>query len=332
MFAPPAEAILRLFSWISLECLDDISPVGNVTRLIIRRQLRRRFPPGFFLRLLHKLPALEHLVYEPWRPWQDRAKDLQDGCKQALYNPSVAPFTRSIPNLWLLGFLAYVKQLLNTLKTVSIFEDFSECLAKVLVESETQRWNHPPMHVKAVRVADLRIGAAFAARSLDLEQLSVAYMVNAEDFFDACLLSWTWPRLESLALTSHLLHEWRHREGVEALLYQAGMTALRMPRLRALAIWSSRGDAACAFTYHTDPDYAYVTWRGTWEMDLSPRVIEVWERVAVALEGCSRRLRVTKQSVEGVIRCHGDGIHHLALPCPVVAPESLWQIRREEDT
>ena len=185
------------------------------------------------------------------------------------------------------------------------------------------------MHVEAVRVVDSRIGVAFASRSLDLEQLSVSYMVNAEDFLAACLPSWTWPHLESLALTSQLLHDsWmRRREDIDALLYAAGMTALRMPRLRTLAIWNGREGNECAFIYHTDRTCAYITWRGTWEMDLGPRVVEVWERVALESRSCP--LRVTKQQVPGVVASHGDAIHHLALPYSVVSPESLWQIRRE---
>jgi hypothetical protein len=196
------------------------------------------------------------------------------------------------------------------------------------VEDQNRNPRFPWMQVEAVRVVDPRIGAAFASKSRDLEQLSVSYIVNVEDFLEACEPSWTWPRLESLALTSQLLYHGRgRRAGIDALLYGAGMTALRMPRLRTLAIWDGREGNACAFIYNTDQNYAYVTWRGTWEMDLSPRVVDVWERVALESRSCP--LRVTKEGVQGVIGSHGDAIHRLALPCPVVDPESLWQIRRE---
>lgn len=81
---------------------------------------------------------------------------------------------------------------------------------------------------------------------------------------------------------------------------------------------------------HLPPDqnYAYVTWRSTWEMILSPRVVEVWERVALEIRSCP--LRVRTEQVQGVIGSRSETIHRLALPCPVVAPESLWEIRREE--
>ncbi|KAK3293732.1 uncharacterized protein B0H64DRAFT_419396 [Chaetomium fimeti] len=252
----------------------------------------------------------------------------------------VSPPATAIPRLFSMVHLGFqrdipqvvlppsVERLPNTLKKVSVFEDFSDTLATILVEDQNRNFTSVRMQVEAVRIADPQVGAAFASRSRDLEQLSVSYMVNAEDFFGACLPSWTWLRLESLALTSQLLyHGWERRKAIDALFYVAGMTALRMPRLRNLAIWNGREGNACAFIYYTDQDYAHVTWRGTWEMDLSPRVVEVWERVALESRSCP--LRVTKQEVQGVIGSHGDAIHRLALPCLVVDPKSLWQIRRE---
>lgn len=209
-----------------------------------------------------------------------------------------------------------------------MFEDFSDSLATILVQTQMPSSPFMRSHVATVRVTSPQIGEAFASRSRDLEQLSVSYMANAEDFFGACLPSWAWPRLESLALTSQLLYQgWRRRELVDDLLYKAGTTALRMPKLRTLAIWNGREGNACAFIYHTDQNHAYATWRGTWEMDLSPRVMEVWERVAAESRSCP--LRVMKQQVWGAIGSHGDAIHHLALPCPVVDPESLRHMWRE---
>ncbi len=212
----------------------------------------------------------------------------------------------------------------KTVKTVSVFEDFSDRPSAVLMNDQGSM----QPGVEAVRVPDPLVGSSFASKSLNLERLSASYMVDAADFFGACLPSWTWPRLESLALTSPLLYEDPMQRGrIDGLLCAAGTAALRMPRLRALAVWNGRQGNACAFIYHTDRNYAYVTWRGTWQMDLNPRLVEVWERVAE--KNRSWPLRVAKQQVHGVIGSHGDAIHHLALPCPVVDPESLWQMRRE---
>lgn len=161
--------------------------------------------------------------------------------------------------------------------------------------------------VEISRVVDPRIAAAFAAWSVDLEQLSVAYMVNAEDFFyrAACNSSWTWHRLESLALTSQLLRETQNRKDIDALLYVACTTALRMPRLQAFVLWNGIDGEACAFIYHTDGGRASISWRGTWDMQLSSRVIKTWQCVATEnhLYGA---LQVGKQRVHGIIGSHGD--------------------------
>jgi hypothetical protein len=209
-----------------------------------------------------------------------------------------------------------------------IFEDFSDNLAAALVNAQLRV---PPLiwhwQVNASRLVDSRISAAFAPRSLTLEHLSVSYLANAEDFFRACLSTWTWPRLQSLALTSRLLQHPGSMKEIDALLYDAGIAALRMPRLQTLVLWDGRKGNACAFMYHADRDHASVTWRGTWDMRRSTHVVEVWESVAVESRSCP--LRVCQQQVHGAIGSHGDAIHHLGLPSQVVTPASLWQLRRE---
>ncbi|KAH8912505.1 hypothetical protein BR93DRAFT_81812 [Coniochaeta sp. PMI_546] len=215
----------------------------------------------------------------------------------------------------------------QTLKRVSIFEDFSESLARICQTGQLTPWQP---QVEISRVADPRIAAAFAARSVELEHLSVAYMVNAEDFFHRAARnsSWTWNRLESLALTSQLLRDTQSRKDIDALLCEAGITALRMPRLQALVLWNGIKGEACAFIYRAHRGRTSITWRGTWDMQLSSRVIEAWQCVATEHHLCGS-LQVSKEQVCGVIGSHGDAIHCLGLPCPVVAPVSLWQIRRE---
>jgi hypothetical protein len=153
-------------------------------------------------------------------------------------------------------------------------------------------------------------------------------MVNAEDFLQACIsLTWTWQCLQSLVLISQVLQYVGSCLGIDALLYQAGIAILRIPRLHTLVLWNSTKGNACAFIYYTDRDSAYAPWRGTWDLELSPCVVNVWQRVA--LESYSCALQVIKQRVNGVIGSHVDAIHHFGLPYRVVAPAPLWQIRTE---
>jgi hypothetical protein len=211
------------------------------------------------------------------------------------------------------------------LRRVTVFEDFNDDLAATLVNTNppfTWLWQG-----EAFRVIDPSVGAAFAQRSRRLEQLSVSYMVNAEDFFQACKPTWTWPYLQSLALTSQLLRPTGNRQEIDALLYEAGITALQMPKLQTLVLWNGGKGNACAFIYYADRNHASVTWRGTWDVQLSRPVVEVWERVAS--ERQFGALRVSKEQVRDAIGSHGDAIHCLSLPVRVVTPASLWQIRRE---
>lgn len=311
---PPCSAVLRLFGRIDLRFKEDLPRVEIVSAFVVRRQLRRLLRPSSLQLLLNKLSGLERMIYEPWRAWERNWRLINDERMYAT-KISVTDF------LWLVQ-----NHLPQTLKRVSIFEDFSESLA-IRQTGQLIPWQ---LQVEISRVVDPRIAAAFAARSVDLEQLSVAYMVNAEDFFHraACNSSWTWHRLESLALTSQLLRDTQSREWIDALLYVAGITALRMPKLQAFVLWDGIKGEACAFIYHTDRSRASITWRGTWDMQLSSRVIKAWQCVATETHLCGA-LQVGKQRVHGVIGSHGDAIHCLGLPCPVVAPASLWQIRRE---
>ena len=67
---PPEPAILRLFGTISLHFREELPRVDTVTCFIIRRQLRRLLHRRALQLILDKLCRLEHMIYEPWRPWE----------------------------------------------------------------------------------------------------------------------------------------------------------------------------------------------------------------------------------------------------------------------
>jgi hypothetical protein len=326
----PLGAIERLFKCIPIfRFWPQLPRVDAVTCFIIRRQLRRHlFPYGLHL-ILTKLGRLEHLIYEPWRQWKGERRAVCDERGYSTRTDTCAgafEYSRLLRS-GIADFVHLIRHHLpQTLKRVTVFEDFNDSLAAVLVSANiAQVWWL--WQVEASRVVDAKVGAAFASKSLGLEQLAVSYMVNAEDFFRACQPTWTWQRLQSLALTTQLLRPTGSRQEIDALLYEAGLAALRMPKLRTLVLWNGGRENACAFIFHVDGHRASVTWRGTWDMGLSRRVVEVWERVASERQLCV--LRFSKEQVCDAIGSHGDAIHHLGLPVQVVTPISLWQIRRE---
>ncbi|KAI7758599.1 hypothetical protein LZL87_006990 [Fusarium oxysporum] len=170
---------------------------------------------------------------------------------------------------------------------------------------------------------------SIAQTSLRLNELAVSFFIDAVNFFKACEEEWTWNYLQSLSLTSSLLlQNIKEQKGrIDNLLVTAAKFLLRMPNLTTMALWSGGTGKACAFMYTRTKHYAHVTWRGTWDLEISRQVLEAWEGVA---ELHSVELRVRHERLQEIIRSHGDAIFHLNLPCQVIEPTSLWQIRMED--
>ncbi|KAK1972162.1 hypothetical protein LY78DRAFT_743255 [Colletotrichum sublineola] len=119
----------------------------------------------------------------------------------------------------------------------------------------------------------------------------------------------TWSHLQSLALTSQLLQSGpdKTRE-IEVLLCRASALVQKVPKLH---------------TFRRCLDH----WSGTWRLEWSPGVVKAWQLAASKLS--SHRFEIRQEYVQGDITSHGDAIYHLELPCKVIDPASLWQIRRE---
>lgn len=214
------------------------------------------------------------------------------------------------------------KHLPKTLKRLSVFEDSHRFYYPDTINTTPIPW---PEHM----TNRLTVEEVLARKSLDLQHLAVSFKVNAEEVFRHCQPTWTWPHLQSLALTSQLLQpDPENHEKIKALLRQAAVLVQQMPKIRDFVLWNGEYGHACAFIYRMDRDRVTITWRGTWNLDMSPRTVQAWQQAASALS--SFELQIKKECIpEDVIISHGDAIHHLELPCQVVDPASLWQIRRE---
>lgn len=68
------------------------------------------------------------------------------------------------------------------LKRLSVFEDFNE---NYLALFQVQPSHIPEIDPDEVRIITPAVCAAFAARSLKLEQLSVSFIADAQYFFEA---------------------------------------------------------------------------------------------------------------------------------------------------
>lgn len=161
-----------------------------------------------------------------------------------------------------------------------------------------------------------------------LDQLHVSHMISAEDFFSANRGVGQWSSLRSLALTSGLFHRSGDSAKISKLLCEAACAAVCMRKLESLVIWNGRRDDACAFIYSASEHDVVITWRGTWELELSARVQSTWEYVARKVQ--NKELRISQETIRESIMSHGDAIHHLRLPCQVIDPTSLVRMRRED--
>jgi len=106
---------------------------------------------------------------------------------------------------------------------------------------------------------------------------------------------------------------------------------MKMPRLKSMELWNGRAGFAGVFQYQIfeSDRTAKITWRGTWDLPLEPRVLKAWQ--AVASERVDCKLQVVTEILDAnvVITSHGDAIRYLRLLNTVVHPVSLWQIQKE---
>ncbi|KAM7191936.1 hypothetical protein V8F20_009060 [Naviculisporaceae sp. PSN 640] len=319
---PPRSAVLRLYTRV--ESCDGLGVLGGgvgvVTGLNLGRNIRRFFQPASFQlwQLFGCFPRLTTLNYEPWRPWEEDKMWAADH---------------------IFGIMM-INSLSKNLKNLTIFEDFNQNLDDIIV-GPTDVVN---VYRRISRRTTDELPKKLSRYLSNLEHLSVAYMINAEDFFIAKTSSETdhQPWLRTLALTSQLLRKESLADPdkltmIDQLLYDAALAARRMRCLRTLVVWYGMEGEACAFIYQREKGTrrSCITWRGTWELELSQRVRKAWKQTADIITGevwdWEATLRFEYQHLEGRIGNHGDAIALLDLPVEVVSPGSLWQIRKEHE-
>ncbi|KAK4067030.1 uncharacterized protein Triagg1_8030 [Trichoderma aggressivum f. europaeum] len=303
---PPDYAVQRLFKPIRLDLRESSPQVKAVTRLIIRRQLRRCICVTSLARMFRKLIHLKQISYEPWSSYHDPTRDIDNsGCA---FGMSGLP---------------------DTVSSLIIFQDSYRFYTSFPRRTIAAPWFNPDDPDDP----DEQTVPVFTSNSLKLQHLSISFMIPAEAFFRQCESTWTWSHLQSLALTSKLMrHEAEHRRAVKVFLRRAGEVAQQMPKMHTFVLWNCENSHACAFIYRVERGTASLTWRGTWNLKLSSLVVEPWQVVASKRQMYCSKLQLKKEQVKAAIKCPGDAIYHLKLPCQVIEPASLWQIRREGHT
>ncbi|OAQ73162.2 hypothetical protein VFPPC_00951 [Pochonia chlamydosporia 170] len=297
---PCSLGIFRIFSVYTLHNVHLIPRVPAVTKLVIRRQFRRQISPLALQTLWQRLPSLESIVYEPWRPGHRELKIVRE-------KRLISALSEEFP---------------SHIRKLSIFENVNDGLTAQLQASrefmDLARFNPD---------ADTSLVEAFASRSCDLEHMSIAYMIDAKAFFSSCLPSYTWPNLRTLALTAAILTQEDAKDQIYELLRDASVVALRMPQLAHMVLWHGVKGAASAVIYHKKKQWkqASLTWRSTWDLHLNDTIVSSWQEVTP--DYC--QLQIKKELVQGTIKSCGDAIHKLGLSHGIIHPASLREMRHE---
>ncbi|KAF5237687.1 hypothetical protein FANTH_10714 [Fusarium anthophilum] len=317
---PSFNAMQRLFGLVDLDYSSLAVPkVSAITCLMIRRQFRLCFMPRQLDWILSKLDHLTDIVYEPW------LLDYTDTGYQGYFErrDSIMLIDLTLEHPGVIGM-----PLPRTLERLILFRDAKQCLIQS-VHKDADFLDYLADSRYATMDDTSGNSENLAQTSLRLRELAVSFLIGAMDFFRACKKEWTWDHLQSLSLTSSLLlqNTKEHRGRIDSLLITAARFLLRMPNLTTMVLWSGGTGKACAFMYTRAKHYARITWRGTWDLEISRQVLKAWEDVAKLH---SVELRVRHERLHETIRSHGDAILHINLPCQVIEPTSLWQIRVED--
>ncbi|KAM3509197.1 hypothetical protein MY10362_000728 [Beauveria mimosiformis] len=208
--------------------------------------------------------------------------------------------------------------LLPSLRKLVVFENFSDTYALTQFCDIDRR-------IRPKRSDPL------ARASLSLEEFSASFLRDARYFFANLDKSWRWLHLTRFAMTSKWLAEGVDPDDIQEMLISAATAAKRMPSLMVMEIWNGGVYHAMVFRYESSPDRRSVTvlCRGTWLLQISPDVKQMWHRVARQ----ERRMPEVTFRQEVIdpdpITSHASAISMLKLVNQVIRPISLQQIHLE---
>lgn len=220
--------------------IEHLPRVRAITGLLMRRQTRCVIGVPTLQQIIDGLPKLREIFYEPRRKYYF----------DPYINPSKYSHSslRDITRRLTIADLGYADLILmrlpGTIRRVVIFEDFNEAHETHILNRHLWVQSQP-----RVRSPSPEVGIAMAHLSLSLEKLSVSYMTNATQFFDACKSHWVWHNLRELALTTNLMKSMTPKTC--DLIVQAGQFAMKMPKLHFMELWHGKSKTAAKFVYQS---------------------------------------------------------------------------------
>lgn len=289
--------------------LSRLPEVKMVSSFLMRRQSYRTLDNYALRRLVEEsFTGLRKLRLERWRLVDPRSQEAAD------WNLGLVLVSRQGAG----GILGSTTP--SPLETLSLFEDFNQKMH--IME---------PLHEP--RPSRTKILQWVARSAVNIKNLSVSFMSDAKDCLE--LAAYTFPKLESLALTSqHWLEP--TQKNTEKLFRLAARAALKMPKLQIMEIWNCGGDNAAILRYEAtataETSACRLTWRCSWRESENPiewdGVIAAWGHVAAT--NASRLLRFTEDALpHGIERylTYGGIMHQLKLRNLILDPISVVQVR-----
>ncbi|KAB5536263.1 hypothetical protein GE09DRAFT_1249970 [Coniochaeta sp. 2T2.1] len=255
--------IRRVSGHVSRPLPVNTAPV--VTGFLVRLRHMRNFIPQTLAKIISSLPLLEDVRIEHWR-FGDARLDAA----------------------WRKGAASFIGQVHSNaepcaLKRLSLYEECSTLYGHQQIRGD---FNFGP---------DLAHSILDASRNL--EQLSVSFMLQAEEFLDFDTLYpvyhyWNmvrtdteineWPRLRELSLMSRKIQA----DDPSELLLAAARTAMRIPALETLELWfGERGGHMGVFRYrckggHGDGQGPTIEFFRSFGCMIGNEVKDAWREVA----------------------------------------------------
>lgn len=260
--------------------IHGLPMVNVVTAFHILRRNYRNVSAMAITPIIRSLPRLEELRLEPWQQPDIMAQEDVDSGRCILRRENLrvswltvhrnAELASQIP-LWPTHF-----------KRLSLFEHFGAFDRRDPADPELP-------HDSRYRF----LATSLRRLSMNLEELSVSFMANAEHFFEPFIKLNTrqqpqpklphWPHLRWITLTasSGAISEQAFPDEINGLLRGAGLAAKNMPQLQSMELYNATRRGAGVFRYLVYNNTGIISWTSAWEFKLVREVKSVWRQVAL---------------------------------------------------
>ncbi|KAK0623933.1 hypothetical protein B0T14DRAFT_495323 [Immersiella caudata] len=177
----------------------------------------------------------------------------------------------------------------------------------------------------------LGVRLAKISETARIEHLSVAFLVDAVDFFHqfrhgVSASARLWNNFKTLCLTAHRLNRHESKKKLEAILIRRGRAASLMPALESMAIWNAADDEFLCLVYERERPRpfggAILTLCSSWFRFIR---VEEPESFAAAVDG------VLKCLLEGIEIAHPVTGHQMKGEGTVLHPEVMQRLEEEGD-